>query len=137
MEQTPRQLVGEIIWFMMLISVGLFLWFTIGADNWRTWWTWQIEPYSELWDNYGADFFAGEGQAYRQIAYLIAAITIIFTSMRLAIWISKILIAAALSTTALWYFGLSEIPQPPLTLIIGAVAAALLLVGMMLRRNGG
>ena len=128
MNQKPWQVALEIVFQAVLIGLALFLWFTIGPENWRAWWQWQWEPYTELWAKYGRDFFAGQGQPYVLALSAAAALVLVLVAFRLSVWLAKIMIAFFLATTALSFFQADQIDPPHPYLIGGAVVAALWLV---------
>lgn len=118
-EQRPWQIVMEIVFQALLIGGAIYLWITIGGENLRAWWAWQIEPYTDLYDRYGRGFFAQYGQAF----LVVGGIILVLAFFRVSIFAAKIVLAFCLAYTALYVS--ESIPlDPPRPWFLPAVAAA-------------
>ncbi len=128
MEQKPWQIILEIVFLMIPIGVAFLIWIYVGQKDLATYWEWQWRPYVGLWDSYFRDFFRFEGRGYAQIVYVVLAALLIALSFRLSVWLSKALIAFALTKFVLSLNNAIQVDPPETILITAAIGAGIWII---------
>lgn len=122
-------ILGQIFIYGVLAGVALFLWYSVGADNWRTWWAWQWKPYVEWWGNWGDPFFASkDGQPYVKVIFGVIAVFLLFAFMQLSTWASMWVVGYVIMRSLLAHFGAVGVTEPSGRLVLYAVGCAVWLI---------
>lgn len=102
----------QIAWLTLWIGLALVAYAKIGGDQLSAYSEWQLGPYVQLWEEYLAPFFRGEGAIIAQIATVAVVLFLLVVAFRLSIFLAKFALAFLIAQTLLSSMTTMGVPAP-------------------------